>query len=217
MTNSSPSSPVDPLLVKGWLTARSLARGLPPPVEDHGGWRVDTDLPTEARRFVFADAGEPLRALAESIVAPLVFLKLCGSEATMRALVPAQWRIQGGSYLMTCERQIVGPARPEARYRVDVSRSGAVTAVRIVTGDDELAASGFAAEVEGLFVYDRIVTEPAHRRRGLGILVMTTLGAARRHAASKQVLVATEDGKALYSALGWTVRSPYTSAFIPAR
>jgi GNAT superfamily N-acetyltransferase len=201
--------------LKGWLTARSMARGLPPPVADHGGWRVDTNLPTEARRFVFAHAGEPLRALAESIVAPLIFLKLCGSEATMRALVPAQWQIQGGSYLMTCERQIVGPTRLEARYRVDVSRSGPVTAVRIVTGDDELAASGFAAEAEGMFVYDRIVTEPAHRRRGLGILVMTTLGAARRHAASKQVLVATEDGKALYSALGWTVPSPYTSAFIP--
>jgi len=215
MKGSSTFSPVDPLLVKGWLTARSLARGLPPPVDDHGGWRVDTNLPAETRRFVFARAEEPLRALAESIVTPLIFLKLCASAEAMRALLPARWQIQPGGYLMTCEGQPAAPTRPGSEYQVAVSRSGAVTAVRIFTGDGELAAGGFAAEADGLFVYDRIVTEPAHRRRGLGIVVMRTLGMERRHADSKQVLVATEDGKALYSALGWAVRSPYSSAFIP--
>ncbi len=207
--------PVDPLLVKGWLTARSLARDLPPPMEDHGGWRVDTNLPTEARRFVFARAHGQLRDLGESIVDPLVFLKLCGPAAAMRAALPARWQIQAGSYLMTCERQAQESTSFRAGYRAEVSQAGAVTAVRIVTDDGAQAASGFAAEAEGLFVYDRIVTEPAHRRRGLGTAVMATLGWARRHAGSAQILVATEDGKALYSTLGWTVLSPYTSAVIP--
>jgi predicted GNAT family acetyltransferase len=117
---------------------------------------------------------------------------------------------------MTCEEQPNAPTRPGPGYRVDVSHTGAVTAVRIVADDGAVAASGFAAEAGGVFVYDRIVTEPAHRRRGLGSAVMTTLGAARRQTGSEQVLVATENGRALYSALGWAVRSPYTSAFIPA-
>jgi len=215
MQNGTSASPVDPLLVKGWLTARSLARGLPAPVEDRGAWRVDTGLPDETRRFVFAEGGEPLRALANSLVAPLTFLKLCGSEAAMRALVPARWQVRGGSYLMTCDRPMDKPVEPRPGYRVDIARTGTVTAVRIVAAGEELAASGFAAEAEGLFVYDRIVTEPAHRRRGLGTLLMTSLATARRHQSSRQVLVATEEGRALYATLGWAVRSPYTSAVIP--
>ena len=120
MKGSSTFSPVDPWLVKGWLTARSLARGLPPPVDDHGGWRVDTNLPAETRRFVFARAEEPLRALAESIVTPLIFLKLCAPAEAMRALLPVRWQIQPGGYLMTCEGQPAAPTGPGSEVRIPI-------------------------------------------------------------------------------------------------
>jgi hypothetical protein len=42
LENQGPASElVDPQLLRAWLTARSVSRGLPAPVPDHGGWRVD--------------------------------------------------------------------------------------------------------------------------------------------------------------------------------
>ncbi|MFJ4906032.1 GNAT family N-acetyltransferase [Streptomyces sp. NPDC093249] len=58
---------------------------------------------------------------------------------------------------------------------------------------------------------DRIETDPAHRRRGLGSNVMLTLEAAAAQAgAGTGVLAATVDGLALYDSLGWRHRGPLT-------
>ena len=65
------------------------------------------------------------------------------------------------------------------------------------------------------FVFDRIETAPSHRRKGLGMAVMHALGSARRLASNPQLLVATEDGRALYARLGWTVITPVATAVIP--
>lgn len=64
-------------------------------------------------------------------------------------------------------------------------------------------------------MYDQIITEPAHQRLGLGRIVMSALGSARRSAQSRQVLVATAEGRALYLNLGWRDYSPFMSAAIP--
>lgn len=64
------------------------------------------------------------------------------------------------------------------------------------------------------FVYDRIITDPDHRRRGLGRALMQTLHDARHNLSATELLVATEDGRTLYSALGWTTISPYSTASI---
>lgn len=85
---------------------------------------------------------------------------------------------------------------------------------KIISGSGALAASGYAAEAEGVFVYDRIVTEPEHRRKGLGQVLMQTLHDARQDSGGPQLLVATEDGRALYSSLGWKTISPYSTASI---
>ena len=45
---------VSAALVSDWLTARSLARGLPPPIADRGGLRVDVGSDAEISRWVFA-------------------------------------------------------------------------------------------------------------------------------------------------------------------
>ena len=79
--------------------------------------------------------------------------------------------------------------------------------------DDTLQPIGF--EAAGVFVYDRIETAPAHRRRGLGRAVMAALADARRSRAASQVLVATDDGRALYARLGWSVYSTFATAVIP--
>ena len=107
------------------------------------------------------------------------------------------------------------PARRLADgYRIETRQVGAVFEARIFSAAGALAASGYAAEAQGVFIYDRIVTEPEHRRQGLAHVVMLTLGESRRHSAGPELLVATQDGRSLYSALGWETISPYSTASI---
>jgi GNAT superfamily N-acetyltransferase len=67
----------------------------------------------------------------------------------------------------------------------------------------------------GVFIYDRIETSPEHRRKGLGNTIMNALKAHRKSTNAPQLLVATEDGRGLYTSLGWSVLSPYSTAVIP--
>ena len=81
---------------------------------------------------------------------------------------------------------------------------GAKTGTVIVTSDGEPAARGSVAVVNDLAVYDRIITEPRFRRRGLGTYVTRALTAvALEHDAEGGLLVATADGLELYRYLGW--------------
>ena len=101
-----------------------------------------------------------------------------------------------------------------------------------------MAANGYAAEVDGIFIYDRIVThlvvrfrhlhrfglaqrqmsetsEPLdHQRCGLGSAIMAWLGGARQSGASQQILTATQHGRMLYQRMGWRVVSPWATAAI---
>jgi hypothetical protein len=54
-----------------------------------------------------------------------------------------------------------------------------------------------------------------HRRKGLGRAVMSLLGRAKARPSLPEVLIATEDGRKLYEALGWRTLSPYSTACIP--
>ena len=215
MPFGSAPEPVDPQLLRAWLTGRSISRGLPAPVPDHGGWRVDVGLPAEVARYVFADVTPGLKHLGESIRAPFVSLKLCGPDGLLRSILPARWEIQGGNHLMTFDGDLGAPRAPPPGYELEVATDERGIAVRVLDREGDLAASGFAAETPGAFVYDRIITEPAHQRRGLGLTVMTALGAQRRSSGARHVLVATPEGRALYATLGWTVRSPFATAMIP--
>jgi GNAT superfamily N-acetyltransferase len=205
---------VDPVLVRGWLAARSLSRGLPAPVADHGGWRVDTGGAIECCRYVFAETGPGLTALLATIEEPGVFVKLCADADTFRALLPPHWTITDANCMMVPERAALTPPVVPPGYRLATVRNGGVTHATIAAPDGGLGASGHAAELDGIFVYDRIVVEDAHRRRGLGRALMRALG-AHCTPTSRQVLTATAMGAALYATLGWRVYAPYTTATIP--
>ena len=91
-----------------------------------------------------------------------------------------------------------------------------LTVATITSPNGELAASGRLGIVNDIAIYDRIRVQEAHQRRGLGRALMTALGeAANRAGATRWLLVATPEGRALYEKLGWAVHAPYTSAFIP--
>lgn len=203
-----------PDLLAGWLGARSLAHGLPLPVPDHGGLRVDTGLPHEHRRHVFAGPAQGIRELGRSIATPYTLIKMCGTGEQLLALVPPRWRLQPGANLMTQDGTRDTPLLLPAGYRIDLEEKYPVATARIFAEDGSLAAIGHAAEYAGVFVFDRIATAAAHRRRGLGRAVMTALGSMQQSNAQR-ALVATEEGRALYTSLGWTVRSPYSTVAIP--
>ncbi|HJO66027.1 MAG TPA: GNAT family N-acetyltransferase [Sphingomonas sanguinis] len=197
-------------LALAWLTGRSLARGVPLPVADHGGYRVDTHSEVETCRWIFTQINERLRDLARSVRAPGHLLKWLGEAENLRAVLPNGWHIHSASYFMQADDRQTEAALPSG-YRIDVSRTGAVTAVRILHDSGDLAASGYGADTPNAFVYDRIVTAPAHRRKGLGTALMKTLAGTKRHH-GPSLLVATDEGRALYTTLRWRTISPYWTA-----
>ncbi|GAA0670726.1 GNAT superfamily N-acetyltransferase [Sphingomonas insulae] len=203
---------IDPALVHGWLAARSLSRGLPAPVADGGGWRVDTDAADETRRYVFAAPVPGLLHLAETIAEPRIFLKLCADAATLRRLLPARWAIIDANCMMVTDASPIPPRTLPPGYALATTTTGAVSHVTITAPDGTVAASGYAAERDGIFAYDRIVTTEPHRRRGLGSALMAALGATRTDDRAQQILTATTMGVALYRSLGWRVYCPYTTA-----
>ena len=99
--------------------------------------------------------------------------------------------------------QDIEDPRPLDGFDCETQRSGTVGTVTVMAGG-ELAASGSVAIVDDTAVYDRIVTEPGYRRRGLGSYVMRALTAvALEHDVDAGLLVATADGLELYRYLGW--------------
>jgi GNAT superfamily N-acetyltransferase len=68
-----------------------------------------------------------------------------------------------------------------------------------------VVSSGRMAVVGEDAVADRIETDPAHRRRGLGSAVMVETAATQ--GAKRGILIASIDGLRLYRSLGWKVVS----------
>lgn len=208
------SGKVDPEVAHAWLTARSLARGLPEPVADRGGFRVDTNSENEVCRWLFAGLDQGLRELGSSIREPRYLLKLCGTTGELARALPPNWIVEGRNWLMELDTSAAPLQAISSGYRLEIHRDGPVTTVEIRTDSGELAASGHAAETVDAFVYDRILTEIGHRRRGLGRAVVAALESCRHSQSAKQLLVATTEGEKLYSSLGWRILSPYSTAYL---
>ena len=199
-------------LFEAWIHGRALSRGVPPPIPERDGYRVETGLPHEKRRYVFQGLSPDLVEVAEAITEPLVFVKAFVSAAELTAALPPRWAIQPPGYLMIRDGTPVGSAVLATGYALDIDHEGDTTIVRVCASDRKTAASGRAVTYDGYRVYDQIVTEAEHRRRGLARVIMAGL---EPRGNETPLLVATEAGRALYIALGWRVVSPYTSAMLP--
>ncbi|WP_211293664.1 GNAT family N-acetyltransferase [Lentzea kentuckyensis] len=92
---------------------------------------------------------------------------------------------------------------PPAGYALEVRRDP-IIGVRVLTADGEEAASGLMAVVGEDAVAHRISTDEAHRRRGLGSVVMGALAReAVRDGARTGLLFSSTEGVHLYRKLGW--------------
>jgi GNAT superfamily N-acetyltransferase len=207
----------DPLVVRAWVSGWTQARETPPPVPDAGGLRVDVGWPEQRTRYVFPHCCDGLRHLADAIVDPWIFLKVCASREEMRVLLPSRWVIQPLGFMMShTESEVKDVQVVPEEYSFDVTDAGSVPVAKILTVDNDVAAIGRVTFVDEFAIYDRIVTHENHRRRGLGSAVMRILqNIAVSRGKSRGVLVATAAGRALYETLGWQMHSLYTTAVIP--
>jgi hypothetical protein len=81
----------DRRIVATWIRGWTLARETPPPVEDHGGYRVDVGWPQQRVRYVFPRLSPAMQELATTLSEPWAFIKACGTPAAMRAALPRHW------------------------------------------------------------------------------------------------------------------------------
>lgn len=213
------SHQVHPALLEKWLKGWSLSRGLPLPEKYGSGFKVRVDWPEQKERYVFPQLTVEFSRLMKDVSEPWIFGKVCAAPAEVEKILHNGWEIQDPGYLMTCLRRMTGESvtLPEG-YTVSREAAGPVTIVRILAGDADLAAIGRVVMVDDVAVYDRIATEAPHRRKGLATLILQLLEeTAFSQGITFGVLVATDQGKALYEALGWELVAPYTSVVIPVK
>jgi GNAT superfamily N-acetyltransferase len=198
-------------VVTEWVWGWALSRATPDPVTEPDGYRIDVGLPGHRVRHILLDPSSA-GPRAAGITEPGTWLKVCGSPEQMR--LSSRWTIGAPEYLMSTELDTLPPITPPDRYTVELHSAGDVHDVVVRTDGGEYAAKGRVAVRGPAAVIDMVETDPAHRRRGLGSLVMSEL--SRVASDRRAVLVATEAGRALYEKLGWTVESPITAAHLAA-
>lgn len=211
-------SGIDLPLLERWLTGWSLSRGVPLPVRDGEGLRVEVGMLLQLRRYVFLEAGPALQACAGQIDAPHIYLKAPVEPHALRAALPACWMVEDPGYLMQSPGPMVAKAELPPGYVIEQSAEHGAQLVRVLHANGELAASGKITMHEGSAVFDQIVTSERHRRLGLGTVVMQRLDALAAQAkVTERLLVATEAGRGLYTSLGWRLVGPWSTAVIPVR
>ncbi|WP_157248645.1 GNAT family N-acetyltransferase [Nonomuraea typhae] len=202
-------------IVRAWVRGWAVSRDTQPPVEEFWGLRVDVGLPGHLVRHILPDASPAvLRHLAGTLDTPGTWLKVCApAEQVTPSLTPA-WAVQQPEFMMTAPLRRTRATAPDG-YTLAVIQRGQVVTARLLTADGEMAARGQIALTGATGVVDKVETAAAHRRRGLGSVVMTALStAAAERGATTGVLLATADGKALYTTLGWQQHTVVTPAVV---
>jgi GNAT superfamily N-acetyltransferase len=204
---------MDAELIRAWVEGWVVSRGAAPPVAEPWGFTIDVGRSNQVTRHVLADADEPLvRKLTETSTAPGTWLKFFLPPEIAAPWAAPGWRLDDDGFLMSAPLHPVAAEAPDG-YQVRTWERGGVARALVLTQDGAFAAHGQIA-VPGpgrTAVFDQIETSADHRRRGLGSLVMRTLGnAAVEMGSSAAVLGATVEGRALYESLGWRTDGPLT-------
>jgi GNAT superfamily N-acetyltransferase len=212
MTSTPTGHPL-PDLVMAWGRGRAHSRITAQPEPIDGGFEVAVGPPsTEIRRVFHTYTPESLAETAARLDVPGRQVMIAGPSELLRSVVPASWTMDEGGHLMTVAFAPAAYAVPDG-YRLTVETEGPLTVARVFHANGDLAASARLGRTDGFGVFDKVVTAPAHRRRGLGTLMMRAL-AVQAHALGMAwgLLVASDDGRALYEHLGWSFVSDFPGA-----
>lgn len=192
-------------IVRTWVAGWAVSRRTPPPVEKPWGFYVEVaGNPDEVGRHVLPEAEESLvRSAAASVFVPRTWMKMPAEPEEIEPWLSQGWVMEETGHLMAVDLMATDPVAPEG-YTATVETIGAVTYARVLDAAGEQAAQGQMASLREAVVVDRVMTEEAHRRRGLGKFVMRMLtDHALETGAVLGVLGATAAGRALYETLGW--------------
>lgn len=215
MTAPTRKTYIDVALVAKWLRGWALSREKPAPEPIVGGWRVEVNEPDQVARYVFPRADETLQHLTQTIHPALTPIKVCAAPDEVAPLLTPPWVIDRTSPMMIKTALAATDASVANGYSVVVTGTSEVLIAFAVTSKGDIAAGGRAALIEDIAVFDRISTQEAHRRRGLGSAIMRALeNAVAARDAQRGMLVATEAGCALYQTVGWEMYAPYTTAIV---
>lgn len=199
-------------VVQAWTAGWSISRGAAQPVAVPGGFRIEVGLPDHVRRFVLPVIDrEVIRDLVNQIDIPGTWLKVFAPKEEVLPLLTPDWEIGEPGFLMTTRLRHTHVNLPDG-YSVRTSTLAGVIIAQVLTADGQVAARGQMGVAGPDAIADQIVTEADHRRRGLGSVVMGTLGnEAMAQGAGRGILGASPEGRALYESIGWTMRALLTS------
>ncbi|MFI0262440.1 GNAT family N-acetyltransferase [Streptomyces sp. NPDC017056] len=192
-------------IVRTWVAGWAVSRRTSPPVEKPWGLYIEVvGNANEVGRHVLPEADELLvRSAAASVSVPRTWMKMPAEPEQIESWLPQGWAWAESGHLMAVDLMATDPVAPEG-YTATVETIGGVTYARVLDAAGEQAAQGQMASLGEAVVVDQVVTEEAHRRRGLGNFVMRTLAdRALEEGAVLGVLGATDAGRALYETLGW--------------
>ncbi len=207
----------DPELIAIFARGWAMTRGVGSPVPRLGGHYIQVGQPDQAARYVFPGLDRTVLAeLGQTIRDPWIYLKVCEEPEKVRAALPPQWQFRQAPTFMMTKPIAESAVDLTAGYRLSLVEDGVLLRAAVFA-DGIPVAQGRIALLDETALFDQIATDERHRRKGLGRALMQALSnRALSHGASRGLLSATEMGRSLYEAIGWTVLSPYTSAVIPA-
>jgi len=206
-------------LVRRWQAGWSVSRGWTTVEDDNDGILIvragEESRPTE---YVVLDADnkpERVERAAQLALADgggrgsgWITLATDDKEARIEQLENLGLEVQQDQdWLMTIQLSEQPALKLHERYALHTELEDDLIITR-ATMHGGVVSSGRMAVVGEDAVADRIETDPAHRRRGLGSAVMASLvEAAAAKGAKRGILIASIDGLRLYRSLGWKVIS----------
>lgn len=206
----------DPGLIARWADAWAISRGAAMPVRRDGALYIHVGSPEQVGRYIFADLdAEAIRALAAKIDQPLLYLKVCVPGELVAPLLPPRWELAPPGYMMTAPLSVMldRPAPIASGFALRIETQDGIVFASIRDAAGEEAARGRIVPIGDLVVFDRIRTAEAWQRRGLGNAIMRALSIeADALGIRDAMLCATPAGRELYTALGWSLHSDYTTA-----
>lgn len=196
---------------RGWAASRGTSG---PRALGDGAWRIEVGLPGHRRRDLLpAWTVGRIQAWAAGIARPGAWIKALVDPAGLR--LPADWQLHDTEYLMSTPLRHEAIPSLASGYQGELIQQCDAVEYRVLTAAGESAARARVGLAGRYAIFDQVVTEAAHRRLGLGRHAMAQLAeAARARGADTGLLVATEDGRALYTALGWRVESLMAAASV---
>ncbi|NUS00255.1 MAG: GNAT family N-acetyltransferase, partial [Kribbellaceae bacterium] len=181
-------------MMRRWLEGWRLCRGLEPVIEYDDAYVAVLRLPgRECELFARTDDAATVARLAERVPEDtwLTVTTQAGERVAAQLLAAGASPFDEHKTLMSIE--LGRHPRPlNSTYTVTRSTEGPLSFVRLLAPDGTVAAHGMMAVVGPDAVMHDIQTDPAHRRRGLGSVVMGTLAArAIERGAETGLLMAT--------------------------